>query len=337
MIGAPMHFAVVVVTWNGERWIAGCIDSIASQEAVPHLVVVDNGSSDGTADIAKSRRAALEKREARLEVLRLDTNTGFVAGANRGLEIVLGGPEPVDGVLLLNQDAVLEPGCLAGFGDAMQRHPRAGALGAKILYPEDGRIQHAGGHLERPRMAGLHFGHHETEEDGRYDDEREVEFVTGAAMMLRTQALRQIGVFNEVFSPGYYEDVDLCDRFRAAGWSVLYVPAARVAHHESFSFADRDARLRLAHRNRYIYVLPRFDDDEFSKDFLAAEVEFLRERASFDEVRAVSGGTLEALARLIPFSRLRVGEQDIALSFVSNARRVLLEVRKTCNRLLRDR
>ena len=179
-----MHFAVVVVTWNGERWIAECIDSIASQDAVPHLVVVDNGSTDGTADIAESRRASLEKREARLEMLRLDTNTGFVAGVNRGLEIVFEDLEPVDGVLLLNQDAVLEPGCLAAFADAMRRHPRAGALGAKILYPEDGRIQHAGGHLEKPRMAGLHLGHHEPDESGAYDEEREVEFVTGAAMML---------------------------------------------------------------------------------------------------------------------------------------------------------
>ena len=332
-----MHFAVVVVTWNGERWIAACVDSITSQEAAPDLVVVDNGSTDGTADIAESRRVALEKREARLEMLRLDTNTGFVAGVNRGLEIVFGGLEPVDGVLLLNQDAILEPGCMEAFADALRRHPRAGALGAKILYPEDGRIQHAGGHLERPRMAGLHHGHHEPEEIGKYDEEREVEFVTGAAMMLRTEALREVGVFNEVFSPGYYEDVDLCDRFRAAGWSVLYVPAARVLHHESFSFTDRNARLRLAHRNRYIYAIPRFADDGFSKDFLAAEVEFLRERASFDEVRAVSGGTLEALARLVPFSRLRVGEQDVALSFVGNARGALLEVRKTCNRLLRDR
>jgi GT2 family glycosyltransferase len=331
-----MQFAVVVVTWNGKVWIADCLDSIGSQDAAPHLVIVDNGSTDGTREIVESRRQPLENRDLVMEVNYLDTNTGFVAGVNRGLEIVDGKFGPVDGVLLLNQDAVLEPGCLAALADAMQRHPKAGSLGAKIFFPGDGRIQHAGGHLEKPRMVGLHYGHHESEEDGNYDEEREVEFVTGAAMMIRMEALREIGGFDEVFSPGYYEDVELCDRLRASGWSVLFVPAARVAHYESSSFADRDARLMLAHRNRYLYALPHFDDNEFTEDFLAAEVEFLNQRATFDEVCAVSGGTLEALSRLVYFTRLRLGEKAADLSCVDNARRVLVEVRDTCNRVLRN-
>ena len=328
---------MVVVTWNGKDWIAGCLDSIGSQGTASHLVIVDNGSRDDTVGIAESRRAALEQREARFDVLRLDTNTGFVAGANRGLEIVLGEPEPVDGVLLLNQDAALEPGCLAAFVDALGRHPQAGALGAKILYPDDGRIQHAGGYLEKPRMTGLHFGHHEPERKGEFDEEREVEFVTGAAMMLRTAALENVGAFNEVFSPGYYEDVDLCDRLREADWSVFYVPGARVVHHESSSFTDRDARLCLAHRNRYIYALPRFEDEAFSDDFLAAEAEFLEQRATVDEVRAVNGGTLEVLARLHALSRLRTPDRGQTAGACSTARRVLTEVRGICNQALRAR
>ncbi len=336
MTGSPMRIAVVVVTWNGERWIAECLDSVASQEQVPHVVVVDNGSDDGTVRTAESKRPAIEEGGAQLEIVRLDTNTGFVEGANRGVEIVLGDSDPKDAILLLNQDAVLEPGCLAAFVDAMHRHPRGGAFGAKIVYPGSGTIQHAGGSVVRPRMAGLHNGHHEPDEAGAYSEEREVDFVTGAAMMLRSQALRGVGLFHEIFSPGYYEDVDLCDRLREAGWLVLYTPAARVQHHESSSFADRHARLRLAHRNRYIYALPRFSDGDFSEDFVAAEIDFLTNHASFDEVRAVSGGTLEALVRLVQCLRIRSRNQEVAPSAAVNARRALLQVRETCSRLLRN-
>ena len=332
-----MHFVVVVVTWNGERWIAECLDSIESQETVPDLVVVDNGSTDGTVKIAESRRAAIEKRGARLEVLRLDTNTGFVAGANRGLKIVIGDLDPADGVLLLNQDAALEPGCLAAFADALDRHPRAGALGAKILYPDDGLIQHAGGYLERPRMVGLHHGHHDPERTGEFDQELEVEFVTGAAMMLRTTAIAEVGVFNEIFSPGYYEDVDLCDRLRAGGWSVLFVPSARVTHPESSSFSDRALRLRIANRNRYIYVLPQFSDSAFGEDFLAAERAHLEQNATYDEIRAASGAALDVLARLPDLVHLRPIARGRADRVCATARQVLTEVRSICNRMLRAR
>jgi GT2 family glycosyltransferase len=332
-----VRFAVVVVAWNGQPWIDACLASIESQEEPSHVVVVDNGSTDGTVAAVERRRAELEGRGARLEVLRLDTNMGFSFGANRGLEIVLADFLDVEAVLLLNQDAALEPGCLAAFADALGRHSRAGALGAKILYPDDGRIQHAGGYLEKPRMTGLHHGHHEPEREGEFDEEREVEFVTGAAMMLRTAAVAEVGVFDEVFSPGYYEDVDLCDRLRASKWPVLFVPAARVIHRESSSFADRDLRLRTAHRNRFIYALPRFSDTAFGKDFLTAERAHLEHDATFDDIRAVSGAALEVLARLPALVHLRVPDRDRTKGVCATVRQVLTEVRGICNRALRAR
>jgi GT2 family glycosyltransferase len=237
-------------------------------------------------------------------------------------------------VLLLNQDAALAPGCLAALEDSFDRHPRAGTLGAKILYPEDGRIQHAGGYLMKPRMVGLHYGHHEPEREGEFDEEREVEFVTGAAMALRTIALREVGLFNEVFSPGYYEDVDLCDRLRRCGWSVLYVPSARVTHHESSSFTDRHMRLRTANRNRYVYLLPRFSDAAFAKEFVEAERAHLEHDATFDEIRAVSGAALEVLAGLRYFASQRLPGGNETDDVCVTVRRVLTEVRSICNSAL---
>jgi GT2 family glycosyltransferase len=329
-----MRLAVVVVAWNGEPWIDACIESVASQDVAAHLVVVDNGSTDRTVTVVERRRRELEDRGSSLEVLRLASNEGFPSGANLGLEKTLG---EVQAALLLNQDAALAPGCLAALEGAFDRHTRAGALGTKILYPDNGRIQHAGGYLEKPRMMGLHHGHHEPESKGQFEEECEVEFVTGAAMALRTAALRDVGLFNEVFSPGYYEDVDLCDRLRVGGWSVLFVPSARVTHHESSSFADRHLRLRTANRNRYLYALPRFSDPAFSDEFLAAERSYLECDATLDEIRAASGAAIEVLARLPHLARLRLPDGFETAEICATARLVLTEVRGTCNTAVRAR
>jgi GT2 family glycosyltransferase len=147
-------------------------------------------------------------------------------------------------------------------------------------------------------MVGLHYGHHEPDEPGVHDELREVDFVTGAAMLLRVSALAEVGPFNEAFSPGYYEDVELCARLRTAGWSVLIVPSARAFHAESSSFSDRDTRLRLAHRNRYLFLLPRLADVTFREEFMAAEVAFLRDEAHFDELRAIRSAVLDLQSRL---------------------------------------
>jgi hypothetical protein len=186
-------------------------------------------------------------------------------------------------------------------------------------------------------MVGLHHGHHRPEQKGEFDEEHEVEFVTGAAMALRTAALNEVGLFNEVFSPGYYEDVELCDRLRVGGWSVLYVPSARVAHHESSSFADRHLRLRIAHRNRYVYALPRFGDAAFADAFLVAERAHLEREASFDEIRAVSGAAIEVLAGLPRVATQRMADGGETDDLCATARRVLTEVRGVCNTVLRAR
>ncbi len=329
-----MRLAAVVVTWNGEPWIAACLDSLVGQDRCPDLVVVDNGSKDGTVEIVEGFRHRFETAGATLTVDRLESNTGFPAGANRGLDHVLRGADAIDAVLLLNQDAALEPGCLQAFVSVLRDRPRAGCLGAKTLYPETRLIQHAGGFLEKPRMEGLHHGHREADTDGRHDEIREVEFVTGAAMLLRRTAITEVGFFNEVFSPGYYEDVELCDRLRDHEWQVVFTPAARVLHHESSSFADQLERLRLSHRNRIVYLLPRLADPEYEARFTAAETEFLEQRATFEEARAVSGAALDVMVAIPDIIRRRLGESQISPQLSDAANRVLAVLRTTCRVVL---
>ena len=329
-----MHIAVVVVSWNGEQWIAACLASLVAQDECPDLVIIDNGSRDGTIEVVEGFRHRFETAGATFTVDRLESNTGFPAGVNRGLNEVLQSTDAIDAVLLLNQDAALEPGCLRAFVSVLRERPQAGCLGAKTLYPETRLIQHAGGFLERPRMVGLHYGHHEPDIYDRHDKIREVEFVTGAAMLLRRTAITKVGFFNEVFSPGYYEDVELCDRMRDHGWQVLFTPAARVLHYESTSFTDHQERLHLAHRNRLVYVLPRLADPKFEAEFTAAETDFLEHRATFEEARAVSGAALDVMAELPDIIRRRLGKSQSPPHLSNAANRVFAGLRTTCHEVL---
>jgi GT2 family glycosyltransferase len=328
-----VRVAVVIVTWNGEPWIQACLQSVASQDRCANLVVVDNGSRDGTLKFVEANRATLHARGTNLTVESLDANCGFPSAANRGLRTVLDSAEAADAILLLNQDTVLEPGCLAAFAEELEKHPRAGCLGAKTLYP-DGRIQHAGGYLDRPRMVGRHYGHHEDDRVGSHDEVREVEFVTGAAMLVRRAALTEVGLFNEVFSPGYYEDLELCGRIRDRGWQVLFTPSARVLHHESTSFPDDLERLRLAHRNRLVYLLPQLEDPGFEDVFMQAEVEFLEHDAMFNEIRAINLAALDLLADVSDLIARRFAGAVVRSSVPAAARRMALELRAACRALL---
>lgn len=329
----PVRLAVVIVTWNGEPWIHACLQSLASQNKCADLMVVDNGSRDGTLNLVEANRATLYARGTNLTVEPLGDNLGFPAAANRGMQMVLASGDPAEAILLLNQDTVLEPGYLGAFAGELEKHPQAGCLGAKTLYP-DGRIQHAGGYLERPRMVGRHYGHHEDDRVGYYDEVREVEFVTGAAMLVRRAALIEAGFFNDVFSPGYYEDVELCDRIRERGWQVLFTPSARVLHHESTSFRDDLERLRLAHRNRLVYLLPQLEDPGYESAFVQAEVGFLEHDATFLEIRAVNLAALDLLADLSGLISRRIGSGGFEKSLPAAARRVALELRAACRDLL---
>ena len=329
-----MRIAAVIVTWNGASWIEACVNSLIAQDACPDLVVVDNGSDDRTVEIVEGFRSRFADSGASFAVYQLESNIGFPDGANHGLREVLGGSDHVEAVLLLNQDAMLEPGCLRAFTSELQNNPRAGCLGAKNLYPESRLIQHAGGFLDTPRMVGLHHGHNEPDGNGHHDTVREVQFVTGASMLLRRAAIEEVGLFNEVFSPGYYEDVELCDRIRNRGWQVVFTPAARVLHHESSSFSDDMARIRLAHRNRLIYLLPQLADPEFEREFTSAETDFLVHHATFEEKRAISGAALDLLVDLPKITRRRLDTSRIPPPLNAAASRVAVGLRTTCRSLL---
>jgi GT2 family glycosyltransferase len=205
---------VVVPVWNGERWLPGCLRAIAAQtRPADAVIVVDNGSADGSVALA---------RELGATVIELGRNTGFAYAANRGIEAA-----DADAVALVNTDVELAPDWLGRTTAAL--HDGVGAVATKMVDLEDPtRLYDAGDVLRRDGVCEQR-GRFEAD-DGRFDVPGEVFAACAGAGLYRRAAVLAVGGFDERFF-AYLEDVDLGLRLQRAGWRCAYEPA--VAAHAS--------------------------------------------------------------------------------------------------------
>jgi hypothetical protein len=174
-----------------------------------------------------------------------------------------------------------------------------GITGSKLLYPDGQTIQHAGAELSYPLAHSHHF-HFQEVDTGQADSLREVPYVTGAALAVHRRVLDEIGLFDEQFSPFYYEEVDWCYRVRAAGYRVLLVGTAVAIHHESASL-KRVSGLHgyTANRNRLRFVLKHYTTGQFLEDFVPAEVADVQSKpASANDLVRLRRAYLETLLAL---------------------------------------
>jgi GT2 family glycosyltransferase len=323
-----MTCGVVIVAWNGEQYLDACLRSVLEQSVVPAvIIVIDNGSDDRSLEIIGTYVDGATRRGVTLRVVTEPTNTGFTPAANKGLAALRDEFRTVDVAILLNQDVTLDGDWCEVVSAAFAADPQVGVVGSKLLRPNRLTIQHAGGYLERPRFVGRHYGHHEPAAWLRATESREVEFVTGAAIALRVAALDETGTFDEVFAPGYYEDVDLCLRMTAKGWKVVYLPTAVATHVESASFGRRPDRLSIAHRNRLIFALPWLVDETFRGEFYRHEHRFAKE-ASLEERRALALGYLSVLLMLPEALDARVGVDSVSAATCSELIEMLASLRR---------
>lgn len=253
--------SVIIPAWNGIADLPGCLDALLAQTGVEfEVIVVDNGSGDGSADLVAARAA----RDPRLRLLRQPANLGFGGGCNVGLAQAQGAV-----LVLLNQDTEVRPGWLAALVDALHADSTIGIAGSKAIYP-DGTIQHAGGRIDA-QGSGSHLGYRQPDQ-GQFDQPADVDYVTGASLALRRDLYAAIGGFDEGFGAAYCEDVDLCLRARAAGRRVVYIPRSILIHKEESRAAapGHDAMLRY-HRNRLRVVAKHWPRARLESEFLPAE------------------------------------------------------------------
>ena len=235
----------MVVTWNRKELLRACLASLARQKNVDfETIVVDNGSSDGSAEMAESEFGA--------RVIRNQENRGFCAANNQGIAAARG-----QFVALLNNDAEAEPDWLAELRRACASRPQIGMAASKVLVWEDpARIDKAG-HLMFPDGQNRGRGSGALDR-GQFDREEEVLWPDGCAAMYRKSMLEEIGGFDEDFF-AYGDDAELGLRARIAGWLCLYAPGAVVRHHRGSTLGkDSGWRLQLIERNRVLLAVKLF-------------------------------------------------------------------------------
>jgi GT2 family glycosyltransferase len=243
IIEAPDHWRVtpdrppVVVAiphWNHLALLRDCIEHLFRGSSYPHyrICVFDQGSTDGSVDY-------LRRLMPEIDCVFCDTNIGFVEAMNAVIERYARWD-----VVLLNNDTRPLPGWLDALVETAGRSPAIGLVGAKLV-SVDGRLLEAGCDVYadatvKPR------GRFESSSDPRYQEHLETDFCSGACLYVKRTVLDRCGPLERCYSPGYYEDVDLAFKARAAGFRVLYEPRATVVHHEQASFGHARAEELIA-------------------------------------------------------------------------------------------
>lgn len=206
--------------------------------------MVDNGSSDGSAEMAAQEFSA--------RVIRNVENRGFCAANNQGIAAARG-----EFIALLNNDAEADPGWLAALFAACAGDPKIGMAASKVLVWEDPTRIDKVGHLIFPDGQNRGRGSGALDR-GQFDREEEVLWPDGCAALYRKCMLDEIGGFDEDFF-AYGDDAELGLRARIAGWRCVYAPAARVRHHRGSTLGkDSTRRLELIERNRVLLALKLF-------------------------------------------------------------------------------
>ena len=262
-----MKGSVIILSWNGMDYLEDCLSSVLSQDYPDfEVIVVDNGSVDGSADF-------VAERYPQVRLIRNERNLGFSAGNSVGLRAATG-----DVLVLLNQDTVVQTEWLSSLVKAISVNHNVGIAGSKALYP-DGTIQHAGGYVNE-RGEGKHYGYQQ-EDVGQFDQLRDVDYVTGAALAVTRQAFEAIGELDKGFAPAYYEDMDWCYRARRASFRVVYAPRAVLVHKETSKIVDASREsMYIFHRNRLRFVLKHWPLSQLVDQFVSAEQAWLE---SLDE------------------------------------------------------
>jgi hypothetical protein len=225
-----VSLSVVIPTHDTRDLVLRALASVLAQPegAAAELLVVDDGSADGTAEAVAAAAPAAR-------VLRSATPSGFTAAANRGLAAARG-----DLILLLNSDAELEGGALAALAAAFAAEPRLGIAGAQLFYPT-GEPQWSAGRAPSllwlfglasglPALLHRWSGRRPGRGHGDVDEGTEVDWVSGAALALRRSVWEACGPLDEGFR-FYAQDLDFCLRAKSRGFGVRVVPGFAVRHH----------------------------------------------------------------------------------------------------------
>jgi N-acetylglucosaminyl-diphospho-decaprenol L-rhamnosyltransferase len=245
-VETPPELSVVIVCWNNKRYLEPCLDSLyaAGLRSRFDVVVVDNGSTDGT-------QSMLREKFPKVQLIQNDRNVGLSRASNQGIEATRGRY-----VLLLNDDTLVNSRSLDGMVEFLDAHPEAGAVGGQLLNP-DGSVQACYNRfptlreefLVATRLGELLWnGYPATIDD---TEVKPVAWIGSACLLLRRAALERVGLLDvEYFI--YGDEADLQYRLKKAGWQVYYLPHATTLHYGGRSM-NRWRRRKMVYRGKMLF------------------------------------------------------------------------------------
>jgi N-acetylglucosaminyl-diphospho-decaprenol L-rhamnosyltransferase len=254
-----MDLSSVVVSYRSRDVLPDCLTALASQtrELTAETVVVDNASGDGMAE-------ALARQFPAVRVIENPDNVGYARAVNQGIAATRG-----DLVLVMNPDCVLQPGALSELVGHLRSHQQAGVVGPKILNP-DGTLEYSARSfpdhftflfnrysLLTRLFPGNRFSRRYLLSDWDRAAAREVDWLSGACLLVRRAAIERVGPMDEAFFM-FNEDVDWCRRMKLGGWAVVCVPAAVAVHHVGASRRKVAARVIVERHRGMIRYLHKY-------------------------------------------------------------------------------
>ncbi|MDJ0515222.1 MAG: tetratricopeptide repeat protein [Trichodesmium sp. MO_231.B1] len=215
--------SIIIPVYNQILHTYNCLRSLVAtlDDSLPfEVIVMDDHSKDNTQEV-------LSKISGIKSVFN-EQNLGFIGSCNRGAELAKG-----EYLIFLNNDTFVMQNCFQEMLETFSKIPKVGLVGAKFLYP-NGKLQEAGGIIWQDGSA-WNYGRLDHPNKPEYCYLREVDYCSGAGIMIPTKLWRQIGGFDTRYKPAYYEDTDLAFEVRKAGYKVLYQPLAKIVHFEGIS------------------------------------------------------------------------------------------------------
>jgi GT2 family glycosyltransferase len=253
----------IVVNWNNYSDTQECLESIRrSSHPIAQIVLVDNASSDGLIEQLQGDYA----EDAMVHIIQNKANYGFARGVNVGIRYALA--RGAGFVFLLNNDAVIDRRCIQVLVSSLETNVTAGIAGPRVFYhAEPDRIWHGSGYfsLIKTGVVNPEKNRLQTSLAGRIQEIQKASFLTGCAMLIKSQVFEKVGLFDEDFF-FYDEDVDFCLRITRAGFELLYVPQAKSWHKIRSVAKDRTSPFVMYHLARsHLLVLRK----NFSKAYFA--------------------------------------------------------------------
>lgn len=218
---AKAKTCIIIPNWNGIEYISDCLISLEKQSLRVDVIIVDNGSKDGSPTLIKSKFS-------NVELLEFVDNAGFSGGVNRGIKHAL--KSDYDYIILFNNDAAADKDWVKNLVSAADKKTEAGIITGKFMRMDKKHLDSTG---EFYSTHAIPFPRGRNQLDvGQYHKGEYVFAGTGGASLYKVEMFREIGMFDEDFF-AYFEDIDIAFRAQLAGWKVWYEPSAIAYHHVS--------------------------------------------------------------------------------------------------------